>query len=73
MQVGHEVYRDVLVKHNVCYTATNANELAVGLTKMKEKSRSSDDIQQHKQLIYDAIGYTPDWPNNLHRIIFDQQ
>ncbi|CAF1252508.1 unnamed protein product [Rotaria sordida] len=71
MQVGHEVYHDVLVKFDLCYTAINATELAIGLTRMKERSQSSDKIQQRKELIYNAIGYTPDWPNNLRRIIFD--
>ncbi|CAF2645700.1 unnamed protein product [Rotaria sp. Silwood2] len=71
MQVGHETYHDVLVKFNLCYTATNATELVVGLTQMKERSELSDKTQQRKELIYNAIGYTPDWPNNLHRIIFD--
>ncbi|CAF5184753.1 unnamed protein product, partial [Rotaria magnacalcarata] len=71
VQVGHEVYHDVLVKFNLCYTTTNSNELAVALQNMKDKSQSSDKIQQHKGLIYNAIGYTPDWPTNLYRIIFD--
>ncbi|CAF3427035.1 unnamed protein product [Rotaria socialis] len=71
VQVGHEVYHDVLVKFNLCYTATNSNELAVALQNMKDNSPSSDKIQQHKKFIYNAIGYTPDWPTNLHRIIFD--
>ncbi|CAF1072091.1 unnamed protein product [Rotaria sp. Silwood1] len=71
MQVGHEIYHDILVKFNLCYTATNTIELAVGLTSMKERSYSSDKIQQSKELIYNAIGYTSDWPKNLHRVIFD--
>jgi hypothetical protein len=71
MQVGREVYQDVLVKHKLCYTATNSIELAVGLTEMKKKTGSLDEIQQHKPLIYNAIGYTPEWPNNLRHIIFD--
>ncbi|CAF3642188.1 unnamed protein product [Rotaria sp. Silwood1] len=71
MQVGHEIYHDILVKFNLCYTATNTIELAVGLTSMKERSYSSNKIQQPKELIYNAIGYTSDWPKNLHRVIFD--
>lgn len=71
IQVGHEIYQDILVKYNLCYTATNTTELAASLTKMKEKNNSFDEIQRHKQLIYEAIGYTPDWPNNLRRIIFN--
>jgi hypothetical protein len=71
MQVGHEVYRDVLVKYGLCYTATNTTELTIGLTAMKERNGSSDEIQQNKQLIYNAVGYTPEWPNNLRRAIYD--
>lgn len=71
MQVGHEVYEDVLVKNKLCYTATNPNELAVGLIEMKKKIESVDELQQRKELIYNAIGYTSEWPNNLYRIIFD--
>ena len=71
MQVGHEVYRDVLVKHNLCYTATNATELASGLRAMKSRSESSDEIEQRKYLIYNAIGYTAEWLDNLRHLIFD--
>jgi hypothetical protein len=71
MQVGHEIYRDVLVKYNLCYTATNTTELAVGFTSMKTRNRSENEAQKSKQLIYNAIGYTPDWSNNLHHIILD--
>jgi hypothetical protein len=71
MQVGHEIYQDVLVKHQLCHTATNTTELAAGLAAMKKRDGSSNDARQRKQLIYNAIGYTPEWPNNLRRIIFD--
>jgi hypothetical protein len=70
IQIGHEIYHDILVKYNLCYTATNASQLALGLKTIKEKGESSVDIQQQKQLVYDAIGYTSDWTSNLYRIIF---
>lgn len=73
MQVGHEVYNDVLVKFNLCYTATNPIELATGLASMKQRNEACDKTQQSKELIYNAIGYTADWPNNLRRIIFDSK
>ena len=73
MQVGHEVYNDVLVKYNLCHTATNTVELLAGLTSMKQRTRSDSDVQQHKELIYNAIGYTPDWSNNLLRIIYENE
>ena len=71
MQVGHEVYQDVLVKNKLCHTANNPIELAIGLTEMKKKIGAVDDIQQRKESIYNAIGCTSEWSNNLHRIIFD--
>jgi hypothetical protein len=68
MQVGHEVYEDILVKHSLCETATNSIELMNGLKVLKEKSHLSNQLQK-KQLIYDALGYTPDWPQNLRNVI----
>ncbi|CAF1529459.1 unnamed protein product [Adineta steineri] len=73
MQIGHEIYHDILVKYNLCYTAINSTELRIGLTAMKRKNASIDDIEQHKQLIYNAIGYTSEWSTNLRHIIFSHK
>ena len=71
MQVGHEVYEDILVKFKLCYVATDPIEFASGLTEMKKKTESSEKIEGRKQLIYNAIGYTPNWSNNIHRFIVE--
>jgi len=70
IQIGHEIYEDILVKHNLCKTATNSIELMNGLKVLREKYYLSNEIQQ-KQLIYNAIGYTSDWPQNLQNVILD--
>ncbi len=70
IQIGHEIYEDILVKHNLCKTATNSIELLNGLKILKEKSHLFNEIQQ-KQLIYDAIGYRSNWSQNLRNIILD--
>jgi hypothetical protein len=66
MQVGHEVYEDILVKHSLCETATNSHQFTNGLKILKNKSHLSN---EKKQLIYDAIGYKSDWSQNLYNAI----
>ena len=68
MQIGHEVYEDVLVKYHLCETATNSVQLIDGLNVMKEKSNLTEQTHQI-QLIHDAIGYTSNWLENLRRVI----
>jgi hypothetical protein len=70
IQVGHEIYEDILVRNNLCETATNSIELINGLEILKKKNQLSNSLQQ-KQLIYDAIGYNPNWLNNLRNVILD--
>ena len=73
MQVGHEVYEDILVKHQLCHTATNSIELARGFTEMKRRTESLSKLEERQQLIYNSIGYTSNWSENLHRIIFEHE
>lgn len=68
MQIGHEVYEDVLVKYHLCETATNSDQLIDGLKVMKEKSNLTEQTHQI-QLIHDAIGYTSNWLENLRKVI----
>lgn len=38
---------------------------------MKARSQSFNEIEQRKYLIYNAIGYTTEWLENLRRLVFD--
>lgn len=70
MQVGHKIYDDILVKHDICQVATNSSDFLKGLKILKEKSQLINSIEQ-KQMIYDAIGYTYDWIQNLENVILN--
>ena len=70
MQVAHEIYKDILVKHQLCEIATNSTEFINGLKVLKEKIQSGNSIQ-HKKFIYDAIGYRFNWLENLQNVILN--
>ncbi|CAF3074610.1 unnamed protein product [Rotaria sp. Silwood2] len=70
MQISNKIYEDILVKYNLCETATNSIEFMNGLKVLKEKTQSLNLIEQ-KQLIYNAIGYRFDWFQNLQNVILN--
>lgn len=68
MQIGHEVYEDILVKYHLCEIAMNSAQFIDGLKVMKEKHDQPDQTHQI-QLIHHAIGYTSNWLENLRKVI----
>ncbi|CAF0839551.1 unnamed protein product [Didymodactylos carnosus] len=71
MQVGHDIYDDVLVRNRLSYTATDSHEFIAGLRKMQQQNTNDDNdkLNEQKQLIYQAIGYNPNWSKNLEELI----
>lgn len=61
IQVGHEVYHEILVDKGIIPVATNASEFRRILDSPKNEIA--------EEVVYDAIGYDPLWENRLLEII----
>lgn len=57
IQVGHEVYEDILVRNGLCHTATTPEALTVALTDLEAPSNETQ--------ILDGLGISPDWADRL--------
>jgi hypothetical protein len=61
IQVGHEVYEDILVRNGLCHTATTADALTYAL------SHLNVDIDETQ--ILDRLGISPDWASHLEAVL----
>lgn len=61
IQVGHEKYRDLLVRKGLCSSVTSAKELQVALNEIQRDSIPS------KELISEGLGLKPNWPEILKK------
>ncbi len=61
IQVGHEVYEDILVRNGLCHTATTADALTYAL------SHLNVDIDETQ--ILDRLGISLDWADHLERAL----
>lgn len=61
VQVGHNVYEDVLVKNNLCSTATDPDALIWALTHLEEKTEAKSGVDAVKQ----GLGLHVDWVSRL--------
>jgi hypothetical protein len=61
IQVGHEVYDDILVRNKLCKTATNPTELIAALQSISLLEQKELD----STLILNALGIQSDWEKNL--------
>jgi len=57
IQVGHEVYEDILVRNGLCHTATTSDALTYALTHLEAATNETK--------ILDGLGISPEWANHL--------
>lgn len=65
IQVGHEVYKDVLVKNKLCSTATNADQLLAAIKEL----RSGTNKEIDREAIQQGLGIQSNWVENLEKSI----
>ena len=59
IQVGHDIYADILVRNNLCQTATTAADFAFALSKLEEHTPVD------RAIILDGLGISADWFERL--------
>lgn len=64
IQVGHEIYHDLLVKQGLCATATNAKEFGDALADLKE----AQETKSSKEKILEGLG-VEDWSERLKEVV----
>ncbi len=65
IQVGHNTYEDILVKNNLCATATDAYGLLNAITHLQHGVKIESDQEAIKQ----GLGISSDWADNLEHAI----
>jgi hypothetical protein len=65
LQVGHEVYPDVLVKSEICSVATTADKLLAAL----KKTSLSPPSESERGKLYQLLGIRKDWGLNLEKAL----
>lgn len=65
IQVGHEVYEDILVNQNLCFAATNVSAFSNALSSLTGK----EDIQSNYEALLHALSFTPDWIHRLEQSV----
>ena len=65
IQIGHEVYKDIVVKNDIAPTATSATELA---NVLKGLDKQIKDNPLHAKKLKDLI-FKEDWPQALGRLV----
>jgi hypothetical protein len=63
IQVGPNVYEDILVKNKLCAVATSAKELLAALTHPRQETESG------KAAILQGLGIHSDWGDRLENVI----
>ncbi len=61
IQVGHEVYEDVLVKAGLCAVATKSHDLSRALAHLEVPSASDEDLKQR-------LGIRADWIEQMTKV-----
>jgi hypothetical protein len=64
MQIGHETYRDVLVKNDLCSSVTSAPAFIITLSKMFSETNSQSDGDQK---VWKGLGIQKNWKDNLQK------
>ena len=62
IQVGHEVYRDILVRNNLCSVATTQDAFVRAITDLKPNVEGREEIER-------GLGICPDWATRLEDAI----
>lgn len=65
IQVGHNIYEDILVKNNLCATATDAYELLNSITHLQHGVK----IESDHKTIEQGLGISSEWADNLEHAI----
>jgi hypothetical protein len=65
IQVGHNTYEDVLVKNNLCATATDAYRLLNAILHLQQGIK----IEADHKTIERELGISPEWADNLEHAI----
>ena len=60
IQVGHEIYEDILIRNQLAPSVTSAEGLTCEL-----KALSSDYKQPSQEVIFDGLGICSDWLTRL--------
>jgi hypothetical protein len=65
IQVGHDVYEDLLVRNDLCSVATDAESL---LRALKGIGKNAQDVVDEGK-VKRGLGYLPDWPERLRSAV----
>jgi|GEM_PF-544980 len=65
IQVGHNTYEDILVKNNLCSTATDAYGLLNAITHLQQGVK----VESDHETIERGLGISSDWADNLEHAI----
>jgi hypothetical protein len=66
VQVGHEVYRDILVENQLCAIATDADQFIEAIEQLQ---RGGQNQSADVGVIQQRLGLQPDWANRLENAI----
>jgi hypothetical protein len=69
IQIGHEIYLDMLVKNDLALSVTNAAELAGAIVGLDDQTKQ----KPSRELIYSGLGIREDWFEVFSSAIMDQE